>query len=375
MAKDPQNSTGRTPADSGEGHPAPDKPVYDRVEATGTYQMLWDCKYCATKKLLAVTHKFCPGCGAAQDAQARYFPSDEEAVELAAHEYSGADRKCASCGTANAAKAQFCTQCGSPMKDAHTVSLRSEQVAAEGTAFAADSRAQARADFDAQPADQAEVAAVPVFRKRKWYIAGGLAGAAAVALIAGFLVTRPARVKVESHSWQRVVKIEALEAKQESVWCSALPYDAYGVVRRREVSASNQVADGETCDTVRVDKGDGSFGKERRCKTRYKSVPVYSDKCYYRVDRWQHKRDLVSQGDLRAPLTWPAVSLRGGNCRGCEREAERYESFYLVLAQVEKPEKRYQCAYPESQWRAIADGDLKSLRIRLLGGAKCDSLQ
>jgi hypothetical protein len=63
------------------GQPAGNPPPgYDRVAEAGTFQMLWDCKYCSTKKLLGVTHKFCPSCGAAQDANARYFPSDEEAM-------------------------------------------------------------------------------------------------------------------------------------------------------------------------------------------------------------------------------------------------------------------------------------------------------
>jgi hypothetical protein len=43
------------------GQPAGNPPSgYDRVEEAGTFQMLWDCKYCSTKKLLGVTHKFLP---------------------------------------------------------------------------------------------------------------------------------------------------------------------------------------------------------------------------------------------------------------------------------------------------------------------------
>lgn len=383
MANEPQNNPENTnPVQGTGGAPAP-PPGYDRVEEVGTYQMLWDCKYCGTKKLLGLTHKFCPSCGAAQDVSARYFPSDEEAIAVEDHEYTGADKKCGNCGTPNAAKAEFCTQCGSPMKDAQTVSLRSEQVTAEGTSFAGDSKASAKADFERQKlglagaagADAGANAEPPASSKKKWYIIGGIAGAAVVALIAAIFISRSVEVKIESHNWERVVKIESFEGRPESAWCSAMPYDAYMVVRKREVSSTNQVADGETCDMVRVDKGDGTFKKERRCKTKYKSVPVYSDKCYYRVDRWQHKRDIVARGGLNDPIAWPAVNIRAGNCRGCERESGRSEAFNLVLAQVKNPDKKHTCAYPEATWRAIPDGAVKKIKVRMIGGAKCDTLE
>ena len=44
----------------------------------GTYQMLWDCSYCDSKKLLGITHRHCPGCGAPQDPSKRYYPKDDE---------------------------------------------------------------------------------------------------------------------------------------------------------------------------------------------------------------------------------------------------------------------------------------------------------
>ncbi len=379
MANEPQNNPENTnPAQGTGGAPTP-APGYDRVEEAGTYQMLWDCKYCGTKKLLGLTHKFCPSCGAAQDATARYFPSDEEAIAVQDHEYTGADKKCGNCGTPNAAKAEFCTQCGSPMKDARTVSLRSEQTVAEGTAFAADSKAEARKDFEAQKAGLTGAASTPpeeqsAPNKKKWYIIGGVAGAAVVALIAGFFISRSVDVRVESHNWERSVKIEAYKARSESSWCDAKPFDAYMVVSKREVRSYDKVADGETCDMVRVDKGDGTFKKERRCKTKYKDVPVYGEKCYYKVNRWSYERDITAKGGLNDAVVWPAVNIRTGNCLGCERESGRSETFNLVLAQVKKPDKKHNCSYPEAKWRAIPDGAVKKIQVRMIGGAKCDTL-
>lgn len=381
MANEPQeNSESKSrPAESEEKIPTVPS-GYDRVEEAGTYQMLWDCKYCGTKKLLGLNHKFCPNCGAAQDATARYFPSDEEAIAVENHQYTGADKKCSNCGTPNAAIAEFCTQCGSPMKDAKTVALRSEQSVAEGTSFAADSKAAAKADFEAQKAGLTGQAAAPSEetpppKKKRGVLIGGIAAAAVVGLIASFFITRSVDVQVESHHWQRVVKIEAFKPRSESSWCESKPLEAYMVVSKREVKSYNKVADGETCDMVRIDKGDGTFKKERRCTTKYKDVPVYGDKCYYKVNRWGYERDIVAKGGLSDPVAWPAVNIRSGTCLGCEREAGRSEAYNVVLAQVKKPDKKHTCAYPEAQWRALADGAVKKIEVRLIGGAKCDTLQ
>jgi len=38
------------------------------TESEKTYEMLWDCRYCGTKKLLGKTHRHCLECGGAKDA-------------------------------------------------------------------------------------------------------------------------------------------------------------------------------------------------------------------------------------------------------------------------------------------------------------------
>jgi len=361
MANEPQN-------------PTPGESQYDRVEEAGTFQMLWDCKYCSTKKLLGVTHKFCPGCGAAQDPNARYFPSDEEAIAVEDHEFTGADKKCGNCQTANAAKAEFCTQCGSPMKDAKTVALRSVQVAG-ATGFAQDSKSNAKTDFDAQKSGIAATpAAEPPKSKKIWYIVGGAVGVGLVALVASFFIARNVDVKIDSHEWTRTVKIESYKGRTSSSWCDTMPYDAYMVIHKQEVRSTEKVADGETCEMARVDKGNGTFKKERRCKTKYKDKPIYGDKCYYRLNRWGPERDIVAKGGLADKVDWPVVAIRAGSCLGCEREAGRSEAYNLIMSEIKKSDKKHTCAYPEAQWRAIADGAVKKIKVRVVGGAKCDTL-
>src|SRR6185295_10750417 len=87
------------------------------------YEMLWDCAYCGTRKLLGKTHRFCPKCGAPQDPEKRYFPTEDEKVAVEDHVYVGADRLCGNCGSAMSAKALHCTQCGAPLEGAREVKL------------------------------------------------------------------------------------------------------------------------------------------------------------------------------------------------------------------------------------------------------------
>ncbi|MEM9265390.1 MAG: hypothetical protein AAGA46_07690 [Cyanobacteria bacterium P01_F01_bin.13] len=72
------------------------------------YQMLWDCQFCGTQKLLAKTHRACPRCKAPQDPAWRYFPSDADKVAVENYEFKGNDKICAACDSINEADAKFC---------------------------------------------------------------------------------------------------------------------------------------------------------------------------------------------------------------------------------------------------------------------------
>ena len=61
-----------------------------------TYEMMWDCEYCGAAKLLGKSHRHCPLCGAAQNADKRYFPPEEEKVAVEDHQFVGADWGCPS---------------------------------------------------------------------------------------------------------------------------------------------------------------------------------------------------------------------------------------------------------------------------------------
>src|SRR5262249_2370971 len=85
-------------------------------EEVAVYEPFWDCKYCGQEKLLAITHRFCATCGAAQDPNAQYDPPEQDRVSIADHIFVGADIACPACGQAMSADAACCTSCGSPLR-------------------------------------------------------------------------------------------------------------------------------------------------------------------------------------------------------------------------------------------------------------------
>ena len=82
-----------------------------------TYEMLWDCQYCGTTKLLGKTHRFCPNCGAAQDPRSRYYPSEEDKVAVEDHTFVGVDVTCSVCNTLNNGDSHFCQNCGASLDE------------------------------------------------------------------------------------------------------------------------------------------------------------------------------------------------------------------------------------------------------------------
>ena len=309
-----------------ESPPTPQTPAPDsRTDRTkGVYEMLWDCEYCGTKKLLGLTHRFCPTCASPQNAAKRYFPSDTERVAVEDHDYYGVDRVCAACSTPSSAKAEFCTQCGHPLTDAAKAKLHSMQ--ADGAA----------------PGDAPYRHTVSTTGKKKLK----------KTLIGG---------------------IEDFRPRAQSQWCSQLPGDAYSVSRRQEVRSYNQVPDGEECAAENVDQGDGTYRVVERCRPKYRRVPVYDDKCDYTVDRWEYKRSITAEGSDKSPF-WPEVKLtQSGDCIGCERESAR-DQRYLVLLQG--PEDRYSCQLDQSRWQETAVNSQWQLDVGAVAGdARCDSLQ
>lgn len=333
-----------------------------------TYEMLWDCRYCGSQGLLGLTHRFCPSCGAPQQADGRYFPSDEQKVAVKDHRYTGADRICPACATPNGAAAEFCQQCGAPLSTAAKVKLAERESRDEGRGFGA-SQPIRRQTHDASPPSSARR---PRPGKPLW-IALGLVG---LLLIIGlvFLFWRvEVKAQVEDLSWRNQIQVERFQRVTQSDWCDAHPGDAYDISRSREIRSYRKVPDGESCRTVRVDQGDGTYRERRECTTQYRKEPIYADKCHYSVNRWRPARALVATGQDRSPR-WPDTSgLRRGQCLGCERLGARDSKYFVEL--TDQQGRRDRCAVDGPVWRRLERGATIRVERRVMDkGIVCGSI-
>jgi hypothetical protein len=344
---------------------------------TPVYEMLWDCAYCGTPKLLGKTHRFCPKCGAPQDPTRRYFPPEGEEVAVEGHVYVGADRTCEACGSAMSAAAQHCTQCGSGLEGAQTVALIHDgpPVAAAMAEAVPDVASSLDAPAEAAPADAPPADAPPSrWPKRVAIGCGGL-----VALIVGFFLlaifwTEEDTATVTRRAWERTIAVETLAPQKDAAWCDSMPSGAYGVSRKREVRSHRKIQVGQDCTNRRVDQGDGTFRVERDCSPRYREEAVYGDRCYFTVDRWGVTRTERAAAGDNAPR-WPEVALaQAGTCRGCERQGSRTETYKVSL----KPREGdvFECTVPEVRWRELADGSRWTVeKSKVTGQAFCSTLK
>jgi ribosomal protein L32 len=318
-----------------------------------TYEMLWDCKYCGEKKLLGLSHRHCPECGAPQDATARYFPPESEKVAVEDHRYAGSDLMCPACREVTSRAAKHCGHCGSPLEAAAEVK---------------------RVQEGSKPVTPAAAAPVAKTKRRagSWIL--GLVATGVAAVLTLFLWKKPTDVVVLEHHWQRSIAIEAYGPVQESAWCDQMPDTAQDISRSREQKGTRQVPDGEQCTPRKVDNGDGTYSETQDCQTKYREEPVYDLKCRFKVDRWHEVRRANAEGDSLTP-NWPAVTLsRTGQCIGCEREGPRSEE-YTVQLRDEASGETHTCKLDEPQWTKIAPGARLQAQARVLtGGLDCDSI-
>jgi hypothetical protein len=322
--------------------------------------MHWDCEYCETRKLLGKSHRHCPKCGAPQDPARRYFPAEDEKVAVEDHVYQGADRVCESCDTPNAAAAAFCVNCGAPTEGGAEV----RRVTADGTS------PTPHAAHAVPPAPLALPASPGSSRGCLGLAAGALATLAMV--VTSFCWTRAEAFRVSGHAWERRIEVEQFRTVQESGWRDAVPSDARDLSCSSRQRETRQVPDGESCETVNVDDGDGTFHQEQSCATSYRTEPVYDEHCDWRADRWRSEAALVERGEDRQPR-WPATGFPGCRDLGCRREASRSAVYTLILSGDDGQIRS--CAVEESLWTGAGPGTRLRGRVRVVtGGVACGTL-
>lgn len=356
-----------------------------------TYEMLWDCQFCGTRKNLGKTHRHCPACGAPQDPNARYFPPDHEKVAVEDHQFVGADVICPACNTANSRIANNCGGCGSPLQGAKGAQLRTDRVVAEGQQFAGESSKDARAEHAARQAAAAGYApppptpAKPKSSTAKGCALIGILGFILLLIIVGGGVcaynkcsSKTAGLEVTGHSWVREIAIEKYTAVEETAWCDSMPAGAEEISRSKEKRSTKKVEDGEECKVRKVDQGDGTFKEKKECSPKYKEEPVYADKCRYRIRKWKPDRTEKASGNsLDDKPRWPDVSLgRTGTCDGCERKGESKQTYTVQLADASS-KKEQKCDFTdEAKWSSFKKGSKWTGSVGgLSGNLDCDTLR
>lgn len=356
---------------------------------SNVYEMLWDCQFCGTNGNLGLTHRFCPNCGAPQNPDSRYFPSDEDKVAVQDHQYVGVDVTCPNCDELNSAASEHCGQCGAPLTEgakARTLETRERD---DNTLFASSgSRDLVKEAFDTEM-QRVGVQASPKKKRDgggiNWAVLAiiGLLIAAVGGAFGFFNITEEARVIVTGHEWERSIQIDAYQNFTVRSWRDSPPAgDSVSINLgscRQEQRSTRRVPDGEECRTRQVDQGDGTFREERVCETTYRNEPVYDDMCTWSGTRWQSDRTEQESGNsVRDTPAWPIVTLQceGQQRIGCEREAGRNQR-YTVLYTAEQGNNAYRCNFPEEQWSSIPLESIWAGQVRVVdgGGLRCDNLQ
>jgi rubrerythrin len=356
---------------------SPNDPRGRRIEELGTYEMIWDCKFCGSTNLPAKTHKFCPNCGAAQDPATRRFPSDEEKRAVENYVRKGADLICRACSTPNASDNQFCMQCGAPLDQAERAATVGDQVRAENDRF----EAQAVRDLS-QERFEAEMRRVGVIKdgakKRSLlpFILIGIAIIVCIGVIIALTAERQSTAIVTGHRWERTIAVEQFSSVRDSAWDEQVPPDAYNLTCRQEQRSTRRVQDGEDCQIRRIDNGDGTFSERRECVPTYREEPVYDQRCSYTVDRWVESREARAEGaSLASSPAWPNPNLQSCTTTrlGCEREGGRSERYILILR---SDNNTYECGVSQQMWETARVESSWTLDVGVVTGQPdCASLQ
>jgi hypothetical protein len=282
-------------------------------------------------------------------------------VEASNHIYVGVDWKCAACETPNSRAADFCVNCGNPREGNVDVQRLADQP--RGPQL---------------PPVRRPLTAMSAGRSKAPFVIGGIVVAVVAFILVAIFWQRDVVVVVERHEWTREIDVERMAARSQSSWCDSMPSDAYSVSRSREVRSHRQIPDGQTCSDRNVDNGDGTFSVKTTCTTKYRSEPIYDDKCYYTVNRWGVDRTERATGIGLVPgPSWPYVGgLSGGSCLGCTREGSRRERLELALRDTKKAKDTWRCTVEDARWRRLTDGSQAPMRVRVItGGAVCSTLR
>lgn len=335
----------------------------------------WDCQFCGAKGNRGDKRE-CRSCGHPRDESVKFYVkdlnelSDDEAKKV----NRNADWYCSFCNTLNSDNDTQCKSCGASREDSEKnyFDLRRD----------AEAKAREQKEKEASLAPRAQAK-----RKKKvnlWPFA----------FIAAFILgivfwtnhTKVVDASVKSVSWERSIVIEENVLKHESDW--SVPSGGEVTDQRQEihhydkvydhtetvaVEKSRQVQDGYDTHYEQKDLGNGYFENvevqtprykteyytEYEDKEIYRDEPVYQTKYYYDIWRWEHTRDVKTEGNDHNPY-WGDTNLKDN-----EREGVRRESYYIELDMGKKKTVKY--TVNAKDWPNINVGDKYKIEIHYDG--------
>jgi len=348
------------------------QPNQQQPQKEQVFQMLWDCRFCGTKKLLGIEHRHCPNCGAAQDPAWRYFPTDEDKkiVSDPKYAYAGIDKACPFCKQPNSANAKFCVACGGDLEKAAQVELKDAKTASGKAEDLTLKKFQQQ-----QAAIAAQNKGMPTWLKIVIIVAV-IAGIIGGALFFLSRSTYASQIKVADANWERTVQVVEYQAQPGDTWCDAMPGGAYNVIRR---AGTDYRSVREACGshTEKVDRGDGSFSE--RTVTDYcdKQVPYSRDKCTYVVNRWNQVDMLKTSGGANDTPIWPNFTPnRGGtDVIGSRKQGNTTQTYRVIFDRADNKGKITFMPTTFEEWQKFRVGQRYSVEIDRLENVHWNTLK
>jgi hypothetical protein len=330
------------------------------------FQMLWDCRFCGTTKLLGLDHRHCPNCGAPQNPEWRYFPSEADIkfVTDAKYEYAGADKVCPFCQQPNSAASKFCKQCGGDLTNAQDAQ-RLEGVSTGMEGASGERRDVVKEKFERDLGMKPQAQPQPGWVRLLPFVLIGLV----VACIAGFVYlnssTFNAALSVSEQRWVTGISLQERRSMSSDGWRDSVPGDAYNVScqpRQREYIDYVQ----EQCGYEYVDRGDGSGQRVPKMCSRQVVRTQTDSYCRYTVDRWVPLPDLQESGGPDDPIRKPTFNPGVGNLSGRIRVVDEYLRFVVIFQDAANGQFYELNPTDEDTWRGFRVGNRYSVEINRL---------
>lgn len=357
-----------------------------------TYEGRWDCPECGQKGVRGGS-RVCTNCGAERRKDVVfYLPEDALVVtdeKQIAEAKAGEDWYCVYCKSGNSNAKNICQLCGAKRgAEAEDDDFWKRQAAGPGI----NVRTRRPVVIAPMHFDDPHVSSrIPIWRNRKMWLVGALAGAAfliAISLYA-LLKTKSVVLTVTGFDWKRTISVESYQTVTEEDW--DVPAGGREKDHWREVHHYDRVLDHYVTKTERVcqqiqsgteryvcgkrNLGNGYFEdkycerptyredcrNETRSEPVYRDEPVYRTKYRYEIERWKHDRTEQASGADQKPQ-WPSVTAKPFPP---ERESGRTEKYKVLFK--DKDNKSYAYAFSLPEWKMFRTGETVIGRINSLG--------